>query len=221
MFVLLLEFNAVKKVLIFDFDGVLADSLAPMLRYANKVCQEMGFPCVPTQKDLEALETMEFSKFGMQLGIPPEKIDEFVSRNLELFNTREEPLPIFPGMIEVISELSGNASLAVITGNSRIVVNKFIQSYELENKFEKVLTTEDDGNRVDKIKKIKKLSTDRNDDFYFIGDSVSDIRAARAAGIWSVAVGWGHQSLGKLILEQPDFTVDEPKDLLTLLTTSI
>jgi len=49
-----------------------------------------------------------------------------------------------------------------------------------------------------------------------IGDAVSDIRAAREAGIISVAIGWGHQSKEKLITENPDILVDQPEDLLTL-----
>jgi phosphoglycolate phosphatase-like HAD superfamily hydrolase len=46
-----------------------------------------------------------------------------------------------------------------------------------------------------------------------IGDAVSDIRAARAAGIKSVAVTWGHQSRQKLSQEAPDLIIDEPEDL--------
>lgn len=49
-----------------------------------------------------------------------------------------------------------------------------------------------------------------------IGDAVSDIRAARAAGIASISVAWGHQSKDKLIAEGPDYWVDQPEDLLTL-----
>jgi phosphoglycolate phosphatase-like HAD superfamily hydrolase len=211
-----LELGVVKKVLIFDFDGVLADSLDLMLLYAKQVCDEMGYPCVPTQHDLEALEIMEFSKYGMQLGIPPEKIDEFVSRNLKLFNSNEEPLPIFPGMDKVIIQLSGSAIVAMITGNSRIVVSKFIRAHGLNDDFQKVLTTEDAGNRVEKILDLKAQYKNPNNNFFFIGDAVSDIRAARNAGIKSVAVGWGHQSLMKLTKEEPDFIADKPTELLTL-----
>ena len=214
---MLLEFDAVKIVLIFDFDGVLADSLTPMLIYANKVCEEMGYPCIPTKNDLEALETMEFSRYGLQLGIPPDKVDDFVARNLEMFNSRDESLPIFPGMIEVITELSGSAALAMITGNSHIVVDKFLKAHEISNEFQKVLTTEHAGNRVEKILSLKAQYGNPNQKVFFIGDAVSDIRAARNAGIKSVAVGWGHQSLMKLRKEEPDFTVDKPADLISLI----
>jgi phosphoglycolate phosphatase-like HAD superfamily hydrolase len=204
------------RILIFDFDGVLADSLAPMLRYAGQVCQEMGYPCTPTQKDLEILDRMEFSEYGRQLGIPEEKIETFVARNFELFSRREEPLAITPGIKSVIGKLSQIAILVVITGNSCKVVGKFLDTYGLKDKFQTVLGAEDDGSRLGKILKVISLNGGLNGEVYMIGDAVSDIRAASEAGIKSVAIAWGHQSKEKLITENPDFLVDQPEDLLTL-----
>lgn len=205
------------RIIIFDFDGVLADSLTPMLSYARQVCQELGYPCNPTHLDLEELDTMEFSEYGRQLGIPEELIDEFVIRNFELFSGREEPLGITPGIKPVIEELSGRAFLGVITGNSCKVVNKFQDAHGLKNKFETILSAEDDGSRVEKINKVISLSGGSKFETFMIGDAVSDIRAAREAGVKSVAVGWGHQTKKKLITEKPDFLVDRPEDLLSVL----
>jgi phosphoglycolate phosphatase len=205
-----------ERILIFDFDGVLADSLAPMLSYAGQVCQEMGYPCTPTQKDLEILNKMEFSEYGRQLGIPEEKIETFVTRNFELFSSREEPLAIKPGIESVIRELSQIAILAVITGNSCKVVGKFLDTYGLKDNFQTILCAEDDGSRVEKILKVISLSSGTKGEVYMIGDAVSDIRAAREARINSIAIGWGHQSKEKLITENPDFLLDQPEDLLTL-----
>ncbi len=204
------------RILIFDFDGVLADSLEPMLSYARQVCLGLGYPCTPTQKDLEILDRMEFSEYGRQLGIPQEKIEIFVTRNFELFSRREEPLAITPGIESVIRELSQIAILVVITGNSCKVVGKFLDTYGLKNEFQTFLGAEDDGNRVEKILKVISLNSGLNRKVYMIGDAVSDIRAARDAGIKSIAIAWGHQSREKLLTENPDFLVDQPEGLLTL-----
>jgi phosphoglycolate phosphatase len=211
-----LELGGMDRILIFDFDGVLADSLEPMLSYAGDVCGELGYPCTPTQKDLEILERMEFSEFGRQLGIPEEKIGTFVTRNFELFSRREEPLTITPGIESVIRELSQLAILVVITGNSSKVVKKFLEYNGLEDKFQTILAAEDDGSRVEKILKVIAMNGGQNGDVYMIGDAVSDIRSAHRAGIKSIATTWGHQSKEKLITENPDFLVDRPQDLLTL-----
>lgn len=204
------------KVLIFDFDGVLANSIDPMLEYAQQVCQELGYLRVPTQEDLEVLEKMEFSEYGLQLGIPQDKVDEFVSRNIDLFNNRDEPLAIVPKMDRVVVKLANSSTLAMVTGNSHVVVNKFLQAYKLKGVFQQILSVEDKGNRVEKILRLKALYDYPAGEFYFIGDSVSDIRAAHEAGINSVAVGWGHQSIQKLKKENPHLTVVKPVDLLDM-----
>lgn len=204
------------KVLIFDFDGVLANSLRVMLDYARQVCHEMGYPCSPTQKDLEKLETMEFSEFGLHLGIPEAEIETFVKHIFELFSCREDPLPITPGMESIIKGLSRLTILVIVTGNSCAAVGNFLGAYGLKDEFQSIQGAEDDGNRVEKILKVKSWKGESNCEFYMIGDAVSDIRAARETGVKSIAVGWGHQSKLKLITENPDFLVDRPEDLLVL-----
>ena len=211
-----LELWDMKDILIFDFDGVLADTLQPMLTYAGQVCQELGYPCEPTQADLEALERMEFSDYGRQLGIPEEKIGTFVTRNFELFHNHQEPLAITPGLEPILTELSAKTTLAIITGNSKKVVERFLRTYGLNDKFRIMLCAEDQGNRVDKINKIQELLSSQCGEVYMIGDAVSDIRSARKAGIKSVAVAWGHQSQQKLAAELPDYLVESPEDLLSL-----
>lgn len=206
-----------KKILIFDFDGVLVDSIEPMLAYAGQVCQALGYPCEPAQADLEALDRMEFSEFGRQLGIPEEKIKEFVTLNFNLFTLREEPLKIFVGMDTVVKQLSRSAVLGIVTGNSCLVVNRFLEGYGLASEFHTILCAEDDGSRVDKIEAIVALNGGCGGEVYMVGDAVSDIQAARAAGVKSVAVAWGHQSRQKLAAENPDFLVETPEDLLLLL----
>ncbi|HNH77176.1 MAG TPA: HAD hydrolase-like protein, partial [Anaerolineales bacterium] len=51
---------------------------------------------------------------------------------------------------------------------------------------------------------------------FMVGDSLSDIRAAKEAGIQSIAVAWGHQSLDRLLSGDPDHVVRSVQELLTL-----
>jgi len=192
----------------------LAESLAPMLSYAKQVCLELGVDKSPTQSDLEALDIMEFPAFGHQLGIPQDQIDVFVKRNHQLFSEREEPIQIKTGMAAVVSTLAEDNTLAIITGNSCRQVEKFLDAYQLHEKFNTLLCAEHDGNRLEKIQQVQSMAGSQITDCYMIGDAVSDIRAAITAGIKSIAVSWGHQSKEKLSQEAPELIVDEPEDLL-------
>lgn len=202
------------RTIIFDFDGVLADSLAPMLKYAKQVCIELGVHVTPTKSHLEALERMEFSEFARQLEIPENQIQNFVDRNHQLFSSREEPIPITPGLKSVITTLAESNNLAIITGNSCLQVEKFLDAYGLLDKFHPILCAEHEGNRFEKICKVKQMTGSKSADTFMVGDAVSDIRAAKDAGIQSIAVSWGHQSIQKLRGEGPDYLVDDPGHLL-------
>jgi phosphoglycolate phosphatase len=50
-----------------------------------------------------------------------------------------------------------------------------------------------------------------------IGDSLSDILAAKEASATSIAVTWGHQSLERLLRGDPDYLVRFPQDLIAVI----
>jgi len=203
-------------VLIFDFDGVMADTRQFMLQTAAEICAQLGYPCTPTHADQEALEAMSFDNLGRQLGIPEAKIPEFTRLTLVAFNTHPEPMPAFNGIDQVIPRLADRFRLGLVTGNGAGVVRKYLAHYGLGEYFEVVLSLEDPGSRVEKIQRILAALGNGRGQAYMIGDAVSDIQAARQAGISSVAVAWGHQSLAKLRQAGPDIIIEEPVDLLTL-----
>jgi phosphoglycolate phosphatase len=51
---------------------------------------------------------------------------------------------------------------------------------------------------------------------FMVGDSLSDVRAARQAGVKSIAVSWGHQSVGRLVGAAPDHVVRLPEELIEI-----
>jgi phosphoglycolate phosphatase-like HAD superfamily hydrolase len=50
-----------------------------------------------------------------------------------------------------------------------------------------------------------------------VGDSLSDIYAAKEATATSIAVTWGHQSLEYLLRGKPDYVVAYPQDLIEVI----
>jgi phosphoglycolate phosphatase-like HAD superfamily hydrolase len=50
-----------------------------------------------------------------------------------------------------------------------------------------------------------------------VGDSLSDIRAAKEAAATSIAVTWGHQSLEHLLSGDPDYIVNIPSELIGII----
>jgi len=203
--------------LLFDFDGVLADTLDDLLNFGRIACEQLGLPRNPTSADLDALDNMSFVDYGRQLGLPEQYIDEFVSRCLEMFEQRSQPPKIFDDMAQVISQAAELHQIGIITGNTTQTVEIFLQENELQDTIQIILGVEQPGSKPEKIKRALQILTQPEDSTYMIGDAVSDINAAKQASIKSIAVGWGHQSIQKLKAAEPNYLVKSPQELRQLL----
>jgi phosphoglycolate phosphatase len=206
-----------KNVVVFDFDGVLADTLDEMLHIARLVCESMGYPCEPSPADLNALNRMEFVELGRQLGIPEPRVDEFVERTFRLFSARPAPPRIFPGMRDVVLALAGATKIGILTGNTFQVVDRFLETNELSAAIDVVMSADAPGNRSMKLERIVSQLGQPQGKKYLVGDAVSDVLVAHERSVTSVAVTWGHQSEAKLLSVKPDFLVHTPQELLCIL----
>jgi phosphoglycolate phosphatase len=205
------------SLILFDFDGVLADTLSDMLRFAQEVCAEFGIQRVVTPADLDALETMSFVEFGKQLGVPTPLADEFASRCLKKFTQKPSPPRIFDGMAQVIEQLSTRHEIGIVTGNTTRTVENFLVENGIHKFVGAVFAVDQPGTKSEKILKAQRQLAQERDEVYFVGDAVSDIQAARSTSVKSIAVGWGHQSAEKLISAEPDYLIHSPRELLEIL----
>ena len=71
-------------LIIFDYDGVLADTLADLLRFGQQACDQLGVKHTVTQADLSNLEVMSFATYGRACEVPEHLVDEFVKISLNL-----------------------------------------------------------------------------------------------------------------------------------------
>jgi phosphoglycolate phosphatase len=205
-----------RRILIFDFDGVLADTRDDILRFAEIVCAQLGHPCQATPEDLDALEEMSFDSLARRLGLPEDKVSAFTERSFALFNARKRPPGIVAGVAEVMARLAADCKMGIVSGNNSDTVHSFLDHHGLAPFIDVVLTANDPGSRAEKIVQVAERLNQPGAEVYVIGDAVSDIRAARQASVKSIAVTWGHQSRERLEALGPDQVVHSPGQLLAL-----
>lgn len=206
------------SLILFDFDGVLADTLSDMLIFAQQVCDELGVNHSVTRGDLDSLETMSFAEYGRQLEVPEPLVDEFVRRCLKRFAEKDSPPAIFSGLEQVIRELCQNHTLAIVSGNTAANVQTFLATHGLEECFRAIFGVDSAGTKSEKIAHARGQWARRDEPVFMVGDSVSDIRSAREASVKSIAVGWGHQSVERLSSAKPDHLVRVPRELLGIIS---
>lgn len=205
------------RLLLFDFDGVLADTFADMIQFAQEACDELGVDHIVVPSDLSNLEIMSFATFGQACEVPETLTGEFVRRCTEKFREKKTPPVVFKELTEVLRSLSKENILVIVTGNTTGNVNAFLAHHGLQECFKKVYGVDMPGSKAEKIRMAKRRFEAGIESSLFIGDSLSDIRAAREANVGSIAVGWGHQRLEMLIRGEPDFIVHSPAELLEVL----
>ncbi|HET7010630.1 MAG TPA: HAD hydrolase-like protein [Anaerolineales bacterium] len=205
------------RAALFDYDGVLADTLDDMLRLAGETCAEMGYLRTPTAADLDALETMSFVDYGIQLGIPADRAQEFARRTMARFEARPRPPEIFAGMDDVVRRAARRGQVGIVTGSSARAVLRFIEAHRLGAHLDVLIPVEHPGSRADRIRAALALLGRRPEEACLIGDAVSDVRAGREVGVRSIAVAWGHQSPTRLEAAGADHVVDSPGALIELL----
>jgi phosphoglycolate phosphatase len=204
-------------LVIFDYDGVLADTLDDLIRFGQQACNQLGVKHAVTKDDLSNLEIMSFATYGRACEVPEHLIDEFVKISLRLFAEKESPPAIFEGLSEVIQHFSTKHKIAIVTTNSSQNVHAFLTKHGLDSLVHAVYGVDTPGSKAQKIAIARERFVENGEAVFMIGDALSDVRAAKEAGVLSIAVTWGHQSLETLMRGKPDYVVEHPGQIIEVI----
>lgn len=203
------------KLLLFDFDGTIADTFRSGLEILNLMAAEFGYrplsdEDLPRARDMRTGELMKF------LGIPATRMSRISRRGKEELNKRMDGIMPLPGMLELIRHLRAEGfRLAILTSNSQENVTAFLKKFDIEV-FELVETASKLAGKGRVIRRILKSLRLDPKDVLLIGDEVRDIEAAQETGVHMVAVTWGYNSRRALVSCAPDYLVEDPEALLAL-----
>lgn len=209
----------IAKVIIFDFDGTIADSFAVILRISNQLAQEFGYP-VAQPDDIETLKNLSSREIIKRSGIAPLRLPFLLRRLQRELNQEICQMQLIPGMKETLLTLHEQGHrLAIVTSNSSENVNMFLELQNLTPVFDFVgsgLSLFGKGRIIQRL--LKRHCLDPATVLY-VGDETRDVEAARNIGIQMVAVTWGFNSSQALAAENPDYLVHHPQELLTVMQT--
>jgi phosphoglycolate phosphatase len=160
---------------------------------------------------------MTYVDYGRQLGIPPERLEEFAQRTMSRFDSRPRPPAIFEGMDAVVRAAATRGQVGIVTASSARSVLRFLDTQRLQACVDALVAVEHSGSRLEKIRGALAYLGRQPREACFVGDAVSDVLACQEAGVRSIAVGWGHQSATRLAAAGADDLVQSPRELLELL----
>ena len=201
---------------IFDYDGVLADSLEEALAVGCEYCRSVNHDRLPTEAIIGSLERMTYFDLARAIGLSEKGAERYSLYTFERFRTMGSAMAFFPE-IEMLLRNMATRDVAIVSGNDREVISAKLFSHSLKDTIPCILGALEPGDKTEKIGQACRFFGVAPGRACMIGDSTSDIRHARQAGVRSIAVTWGWQSREKLVGENPDFVVDNVRDLAALL----
>lgn len=201
---------------LFDYDGVLVDSLDEVIKASRDVCRSMGHHCMLTREMVSTLEPMTYAQLARSIGLSPDRIEPFSEFVFNRLQQADAAMPFFPGIKTLLRQRAPDNTV-IISGNARAVISAKLAAHALDKQVAAIFGAYEPG---DKAEKIRRACTDFSAEpgrTCMIGDSVSDIRYAKKAGAQSIAVTWGWQSRDTLADQKPDYIVESVSELAALL----
>jgi len=204
-----------RKVIIFDFDGTIANTLTLLFKIYNDLAS--NFNAKPVKKsDTEKARGLSFKELMKTHGVSYAKLPFLLIKIKEKLRHEIKNVQIVDGLTPVLKKLKDhNFDLGILTSNSQANVNFFIKDKKINDLFSFVYTGKNIFGKEKVIKRLLKVKQLDYDQVVYIGDEVRDIEAAKKVGIPIVSVTWGLNN--KQILEKysPNQIVDSPSQLFT------
>ncbi len=206
-----------QKILIFDFDGTIADSHSYIIKIANQLAPEFKYNLISSE-ETNALRNKSSKEIIQHLEVPLMKIPSILTRAKKEFYKGLDTLKPFDGIKETLLQLKeSNRSMGILSSNSSENVNQFLENHDLKL-FDFIHTTSKVWTKNTSLKKLVQKKGYLLEDILYIGDEIRDIVAANKLGIDIIAVGWGYNSEAALSKHNPSHLAQTPEELLELCT---
>jgi phosphoglycolate phosphatase len=176
------------KVIIFDMDGVLFDTVDFIFENFFKVI----YPDITREIYKESscenvFEAMSKINLPKKLETEEEKTIRF-----QKYSEEKSKMPLFAGARELLEKLHKRGFILII--NTSAVNRNCLPIFEYSKTghlFDLIASAELSKSKVEKFKIIQERYGVEKKDMLFVTDTVGDIKEAEEAGIPTVAVTWG------------------------------
>ncbi|MBF0479811.1 MAG: HAD-IA family hydrolase [Candidatus Omnitrophica bacterium] len=203
------------KVVIFDFDGTIADTFTALIQISNQLAKIFKFKEI-NPAEIEDLKHQNVHFVIQHLKISRWRLPGIIAHAQKEIGKQIHLIKPIDGLAEILQYLhEHDYKLGILTTNSLDNVHKFLDHHNL-NYFDFIQSCPRLLGKHRVLAKIlKKYKLDKNHVWY-VGDEIRDIEAARRIGIPIVAVGWGYNSPQALGLLEPDHLIKTPQELRSI-----
>ena len=215
-----------KKLILFDYDGTIVDSAKMIVKGAIEAFRMCGLPDPDPNKVRENIGKPLATALDAYAPKGYEVNPEMISNAYRKWYAEQGRLglqdePLYPGMFKLINDLKNHKefNIGVATNKSRIALNNGLNKHNLNEIFDITLTMEEANPKPDPDMAIQAMSmlNIEKKSTVIVGDTINDIGLGVNAGINSIGVAWGYNSIEMLKNEGADFIVKDSKELFEII----
>jgi phosphoglycolate phosphatase len=191
------------KLVIFDFDGTLADSLPWAVSVVNEFADQYGFQRIDPS-DHELFRNYDAKQLMQHLGVKMWKVPQMAIHVRRRMGEEIDKIPMFAGISEMLAQLAGaGLTLSVVSSNAEANVRQVIgpQNSALIRDFDCGAAV---FGKSSKLKAVMRRCNVEPAQAILIGDEIRDGAAARKVKMAFGAVAWGYTNPDALKALAPD-----------------
>jgi phosphoglycolate phosphatase len=215
----------VNRLAIFDCDGTLVDSGAPIYAALSASLQQNGLavPAPSVSRRVIGLSLVE-AMAALFPGLPGEEhrklADDYKRAFMDLRTRGEVEEPLFEGIMELLDALEEDGwILAVATGKSDRGLNHCLERHGIHARFASLQTADRHPSKPhpSMVEQAIAEAGGAPETTIVVGDTSFDMAMARAAGASGIGAGWGYHEPEELIQAGAVAVARRPFDVLTLI----
>ncbi|HZQ61565.1 MAG TPA: HAD-IA family hydrolase [Casimicrobiaceae bacterium] len=192
------------RLIVFDWDGTLADSTVIIASSIQRACGDLGLP-VPDDRAARHVIGLGLADALRYVAptLPEERYPELSLRYRDHYLARDPEIPLFEGAAELLRELrAAGYLLGVATGKSRRGLDRALDQQGLRELFHHTRCADEGRPKPDPdmLHCLMERSRVAPSQTLMIGDTSHDVELAHNAGAGIVAVSYGAHALDDLRL---------------------
>lgn len=221
------------KLIAFDLDGTLLDSVPDLAVAADQAVQALGYPGVSEEKVRDYVgngaDVLVGRALSQSMAIDPELSSELLVKARELFDdfydkSGHKLSHLYPAVKETLSELQqAGFTLALVTNKPSKFVPEILEQHGIDKFFVDVLGGDAFPEKKPNPVALNWLMEKYNcqpQEMLMVGDSKNDILAAKNAGCYSFGLTYGYNHGEPISASKPDFVADIIADLVDVVAVS-
>lgn len=203
-----------KPLLIFDFDGTLAQTLETGIAIFNEIAEEYGLKPV-TMEEAHELRKLHTRALLDRLGVSRLMAVKLAAHIRKLLHERMDQVKLIPNVADAIRELKEeDFRMGILSSNSAENVRMFLHRYELDDCFSFIEAGVSLFGKPQRIRNLLRKIKVPSSETMYVGDETRDMEASRKAKVCGLAVCWGANGREAMLTEGPEFCVETPDEMV-------